>query len=1028
MLSIQASQTDPRLQFHLNDEDFTKLIGAYKLKFEEQLKFNQEFGIEDEKPQDERAEELKIFLQKKLNEAFKDQEKLLSYKEQVSAQISSSERGIHDGFHGASVTLYAKKFLKIYQENRDLFSPEIQKEIAEFDDPKKARDLEILCLMHDIARVNKAPDQNEYKNAFYVALMLREMGDERFQGNEISDEGLKMIMDLASKESKDKDKSLMSKLIQASDSLAILRSPVFRDGSSVYDFNLNDVFKDFSDIDFAHAPTRDKLKKSIRELVSKISLVEKNPNILLENLECQKDPKQIFLNHKKTLLLMNSFDEALEILKTDEAVEGLPSHRLGNMFYVHAISTYSPYPLDKQGQRFICATILSSSGTTRGYADRSWRNNPVLILNQEGQDGIVFSSGFKTDIGSAQLFSAGQNFTSNIEASYWLQMKTSPYSSKSYFDKMIYTEEQMYKKIQEMSIRRKDPERDISNGEYKLLSGSGAGEERAGRVGKDRYQEDYSTPHHEIRTDSGELRHNEIHILNSTHIDHLVGMARDVFEHTPAHKMGQLSDFSHFGLLRLKFYKDQINAEKKRLLDLENPMEDEKFKNCVEFELSRVTNLFEKIGHLKKLIQELNDNPNHPLITKSIYKKTSKKTEYEDCEFFTRSPENTKIIQARKIEKLGNELEILYKNLEEFEKPESFGFKDLKQQFADLSSNENFYKAIKDWKIGIMNGENNPRQLQIAISRVKSGLQKETQMALYDIFQPQEIKILSEEEYQKKFAKTPELFRELCERKDYSSILLLYTKKEINKLSQDEVETELRNGSKLPNYQAIFSETLRNATSSKLGLLIKMGLDIYSPPDTADNEEYQRQVQCFPVSPDDTRQTYWARPYRVPESFLLAKIGREDPKVFQKLIKFGALFSEDALPYESSEQDEFKVNTLSYFLKGYSYKYESIFRDKLLNNLKKYNSENDLTTIESPIEFEEYRGQNRTMKHRITLNGYGLLRMFDKYKKLTNGDPELSNLVEKLKILRGKEPDKSTSFAHADMVYLAPPANQNSMG
>ena len=54
--------------------------------------------------------------------------------------------------------------------------------------------------------------------------------------------------------------------------------------------------------------------------------------------------------------------------------------------------------------------------------------------------------------------------------------------------------------------------------------------------------------------------------------------------------------------------------------------------------------------------------------------------------------------------------------------------------------------------------------------------------------------------------------------------------------------------------------------------------------------------------------------------------------------------------------------------------------------------------------------------------------MFDKYKKLTNGDPELSNLVEKLKILRGKEPDKSTSFAHADMVYLAPPANQNSMG
>jgi hypothetical protein len=749
MLSSSAHEIEPISKFYLSEENFKTLIEAYKLTFIEQLEFNQKFKIKADKPEDKTAEKLKIFLREKLNEAFKDKDKLTEYRDAISAHKTSTDRGIHDGFHVASVALYARNFLRIYQDNKELFSPEIQKEIEEFDDPKKITDLEILCLMHDVARVNKDHDQDEYKNAFYVALMLREMGDERFQGDAISQEGLKMIMDLASKESDTKDKSLMSKLIQSSDSLAILRDPHFRGGSTSYDFELNDVFKDFSEIHFDHASQRNRLQKSIRELVAKISLVEKNPDILLENLECQQNPQEVFLKHDKTLLLMSSFDESLKLLKTDDAVEALPSHRLGDMFYVHVVGVHSPFALDKQGQVFRCATSLCSGAITRSYADRSWLNNPVFILSSESDGGAVYVAGFKTDVGSNIL--NGNNFSSNIKASHFVQMQERERNGlyRSYLDNLVYVESEMYEKIQEMDKRRKDSRVDISNGVYKLKSNDG---EQMGRVGKGRYGPLYSAPHHEVRTSSGELRHNEIHILNSVHIVHFVGMARDVFEHTPAHKVGQFSDFSHFGLLRLKFYKDQINFEKQRLLSLDKPMEDEKFKNCFEFELSRVTNVFEKIIHLEKLKQELEGNTKHPLIEKSVQKKISKEPEFKGSKFQD-SEENRRIIQERKIEKFENELRGLYKKLEEFEKPESFGFTDLKAKAYEISQKDNLSQEIKEWKDGIMRDESG-KAFDFAISKVQEGLKKTTQMALYDIFNPQEIKILSDEEYQKKFVKT----------------------------------------------------------------------------------------------------------------------------------------------------------------------------------------------------------------------------------------------------------------------------------
>jgi hypothetical protein len=1025
MLSSSAHEIEPISKFYLSEENFKTLIEACKLTFKEQLEFNQKFKIKADKPKDETAEKLKIFLREKLNEAFKDKDKLTEYRDAISAHKTSTDRGIHDGFHVASVALYARNFLKIYQDNKELFSPEIQKQIEEFDNPQKIRDLEILWLMHDVARVNKGHDQDEYKNAFYVALMLREMGDERFQGDAISQEGLKMIMDLASKESDTKDKSLMSKLIQSSDSLAILRDPHFRDGSTAYNFDLNDVFKDFSEIDYAHAPIRDKLQKSIRESVSKISLIEKNPDILLENLECQQDPQKVFLEHQKTILLMNAFDEGLEMLKTDDTA--LPRHELSGMFYVHVmgVGAFSPYPLDKQGQKFICATILSSLGVIRGYADRSWRNNPVLILGWEGDSGVVCSSGFKTDIASVTLFNSGQNFESNIEASYWVQMRQRDGLHASYFDKMIYTQERMAEKLQEMITRRNHPELDISDGEYLLLDEVGT--TKTGRVGKERYQEGYSAPHHEVRTNSGELRHNEIHILNSVHIVHFVGIARDVFEHTPAHKVGKFSDFSHFGLLRLKFYKDQINFEKQRLLSLDKPMEDEKFKNCFEFELSRVTNVFEKIRHLEKLKQELEGNTKHPLIEKSVQKKISKEPEFKGFKFQD-SEANRKIIRERKIKKFDDELGRLYKKLEEFEKPESFGFTDLKAKADEISQKDNLSQEIKEWKDGIMRDERG-KAFDFAISKVQEGLKKTTQMALYDIFNPQEIKILSDEEYQKKFVKTPELFRELCERKNYSSILLLFTKKEINKLSKEGADSKLRDGSELPNYLTIYSETLDKVDSSKLGLLIKMGLDIYSLPDASDNQEYQVRcgVTTILASAREHKKTFCFAPYQLPESFFIFKYKLENPEILKKLTTFGVLFSEDAIPYDTYIDEEFKIRKFDNFLKDPNI-IEEDFRNNLLENLQKYSSESDLTAIETNLKFM-YIAHN-LQEGTVTLNGFGLLKMFEKHPNLIKDDEQMSALVNKLKILRGdRNPDRAVASAQqSSLVFATPPASRNSMG
>ena len=249
--SLQQSANFSSLCYKLNQSEIKELLSAYRFQYSDeaiqaslitQLDYNITFGLN----------KADFNLESALNNAFKNLGSIIdNYNRACTREKKSTEKGrdVHDGYHALTTSYYAKELLKLYQEKRDLFSEEMQAQIAEFNNPQKIKDLEMLSLMHDTARTHGGLDRDEHKNAFYVALRLREMGDPRFQGDTISQEGLKMITDLATKESKDEGKSLMSKLIQSADSLAILRCEEFIKGYREYDFEMNECYQDFAKIE-----------------------------------------------------------------------------------------------------------------------------------------------------------------------------------------------------------------------------------------------------------------------------------------------------------------------------------------------------------------------------------------------------------------------------------------------------------------------------------------------------------------------------------------------------------------------------------------------------------------------------------------------------------------------------------------------------------------------------------------------------------------------------------------------------------
>lgn len=974
MLDFQVSDQ----KFHLTDEDFKNLIVAYKLNFSKQSKFNKSFGIEQDKPKDDSPESLKEFLQTKLNQAFQDPDKLTEYQSAIETANSPSDRGIHDGFHTASVALYARNLLKIYQDNRGLFSEEMQAQIAEFDYPQKVRDLEILCLMHDVARVNKYFDQNEYKNAFYVALMLRNMGDERFQGNEISEEGLTMIMDLATKESKEKDKSLMSKLIQGSDSLAILRFKIFNTKKLIFNPLLNDVYNDFANTESSNPYLRNKLLNSWKHMQSEALFVENKYFTTEPFLEFTENPMKEFLDHDKIKKLDEAFlifDKINSPLNTLD----LPTEKTGPLF-VHVLTPLNKDALDKcDPDKFICTTMLIDGAIIKHYAERGWINNPFLILSDKD---VIPEAFFKTDIGSnvlkyslrARMPIYFGGFQSNIERSDYISLdREKLVYSDFFFDELIINPEQFALKIKEMSQRRGDKELDNSDGTYWLVN-TDTGERKMGRVGFERYGELYSKPHFTISTLNDELRHNECHVRTALHITNFVGVSENLMDFEIEGDL-PTADQTFSALKRIQKYKDQINAEKKRISTLDDPMQDEVFRKCVEFELSRVTNLFEKIHFLQKKREEIEKDPNNRYWLKSLEKKQKKKSEFDGF-VFERSKENREIWSKRKIEKINKNLVELYANLREFHQEENFGFKDLLQDLESIQTGGCDFKTfgirIAQWKAEIMDGRTNQEQLKFAIERVKTGLQKETKMALLNVYNPQEIMILSDEklsERMKEIAKKDKsqkyVFNYLFGEKNYLEIFKNFDKEKIKEF-YDEKNIFLKKDKDFDNF--VFREKFSNCSKSELQDLIQAGLDIYKFD--------EKEVHCLGFISQSKIQ---------PDSYKIAK-KTNNPQIIETLLEYGVLVSDQFnLQENKAEKDMAKFCQL---LKSDN----SEILDQLKLKLERYKTKEDL----KELTIFSFDGSE------VKLNGYGLLRIYEN-NLIPNLSTEISDLFAQLNEFAGSK-------------------------
>ena len=304
----------------LDRDQFNQVIKSYKLQYDKdnaslneltsfQSYFNRKFEITDNPRDDDK--DFRKFLNEKINKAFQNPEKIQEYFEAIDrVQDPKSEgRGIHGGNHVARVALYSKMLLNLYRKYKDHLPENLQKEIEEFDEQKE-KDLEVLTLMHDCARTHGKHDQFEYKNAFYVALMMRRLGDPRFTGDSISDEGLDLITNLSLKESEEKDKSLMSKLIQSADSLAITR-----DSKIIFDHNYVNATHDFYQIENSEMKARALNEMNqLAHLISYHEFVNKHKKTKDETeiLEFVGNPFEVFCKKITEEQFLQKFEQARE--------------------------------------------------------------------------------------------------------------------------------------------------------------------------------------------------------------------------------------------------------------------------------------------------------------------------------------------------------------------------------------------------------------------------------------------------------------------------------------------------------------------------------------------------------------------------------------------------------------------------------------------------------------------------------------------------------------------------------------------
>jgi len=758
---FEIAQEKDSASVFLIGEDFNKIIKSYKLRYDTSDKngssltyqslTNTHFGIDDE-PQ-AHDKNFKIFLREKINQAFREEDVDDGYFAKINVEARINEdgsvnecgRGIHGGNHVANVTLYSKMLLKLYKKYKDYLPENLKKEVSEFDE-KKEKDLEVLALMHDCARINKKHDQDEYKNAFYVALMMRELKDSRFTGENISEEGLDFITNLSLKESGYKDKSLMSKLIQSADSLSITRVQ-----SIVYDPDHSDVIHDFRKIQ--NEEVRKKILHEFNKLSHVISDYEffsrsKEEKGDYSKLELIKNPLEVF--NKRALEFTNSFSSAIgdpsdaipEEFKTIMPVKSYPVH------VMHPRRKRDTVVEKLSNDRFLNATLILKPDSEvddayiRHYANVNWYTSSFLILKPGG---VIFLDGVVRDVGSDNLFTINTPGNNDFERTQNFAHQVHLLWNMAIFSSASCTMGQFKNKLEEIMHRRTYPEKDISNTKYGVRT-SGSDFEAA-RIGKDRYNGDDFGRYQNIPIRSPQLIHNECHVYTAIQDVLHLGIAKDFLQNEKIDNSTDNLDLKKITTLRDAVrFKEEINDEKKRLLELEEPMEDKHFKFCVNHEFRRVKTCLEKIVYFERLKDQIAEYSGNNFREVSFRRKAEKKTEFEGKNFED-SPENRAIWFDRKIDKIGKNLISLTKELKSYEK--SFDITGLTTfaQNLDCKKDKESQEKINSWINEIMEGKTEKNAVEKVVEKVKLELRNEVKIVAQDMHDPTNLTVIDDEKY-----------------------------------------------------------------------------------------------------------------------------------------------------------------------------------------------------------------------------------------------------------------------------------------
>ena len=768
----------PNPVFLVGDK-FNEIIKSYKLRYEEesssilekilnryrysQLSFNNEFGINDKPQADDK--DFKLFLTNKINQAFTKTELFRKYFNEIDRSgendKKSKGRGTHGGNHVANVALYSKMLLKLYKKYEYYLPENLKKEVSEFDEEKE-KDLEVLALMHDCARKDKEHDQDEYKNAFYVALMMRKLGDSRFTGDNISEDGLNLITNLSLKESGYKDKSLMSKLIQSADSLSITRVK-----SIVYDPDHSDVVHDFRKIQ------NEEMRKEILREFNKLSHVISDYEFFSRSreekgnyskLELIDNPLEVF--NKRASEVIDSFSSAIKD-RSDLLLEKFKTKIPVESYFVHVVNNrrYDGTVVKKlSDNKFLNATLILKPDSEvddafiRHYANVDWYTNSFLILKPD-DDGVIFLTGFQRDIGSDYLFKIDTPGSNDFE-----KIKNFPHEAHfknlTIFSAGRDTFPEFKKKLEEIMRRRTFPEKDISDTKYMVrisdakytFCSSKSGFE-AQRIGKNRYSGNEFGSYQKTLIRSPQLMHNECHVYTTIPDVLHVGIAKDFLQNEKIDNSKDILDLKKITTLRDAVrFKEEINDEKKRLLELEEPMEDKHFKFCVNHEFRRVTTCLEKIVYLKRLRDQIAEYHKNNFLEVSFRRKKGKQTESEGGKF-ENSNKNKAIWSDTKIDKIGKTLISLTKELKSYEKSLDITGLTTFANSLDYKDDANSQKKINSWIDEIMEGKTEQKAVEKVVNKIKLKLREEVKVVAQDMHDPTNLIVIDDEKYLESDAK-----------------------------------------------------------------------------------------------------------------------------------------------------------------------------------------------------------------------------------------------------------------------------------